>query len=160
MEGLTCVDGAQADGDIAACGSPDNTVHVWRRSSGLDSMMSGYPGKPSALEFDHTGTLLAKGGANSVLVWSFAGDGPEGMSPGVLELHVHPLTTLALASRRRRLASGALDGGVCVCDVEHDSSGGAVLRGKPIAGLAWRPDGRALMALDADCTVSVWRTGR
>ena len=67
-----------SDGGIVACGSQDNTVHFWRRSTEQDSMMSGYPGKPSALAFDDTGTLLATGGGESVTVWSFHRDGPEG----------------------------------------------------------------------------------
>ena len=50
------------DGGIVACGSQDNSVHFWRRSTGQDSEMFGYPGKPSALAFDDTGTLLATGG--------------------------------------------------------------------------------------------------
>ena len=59
------------DGDIVACGSQDNTVHFWRRSSGQDSMMSGYPGKPSSLAFDSTGKLLATSGSSVITVWSF-----------------------------------------------------------------------------------------
>ena len=74
------------DGDIVACGSQDNSVHFWRRSTEEDSMMSGYPGKPSALAFDDTGTLLATGGGEAVTVWSFQGSSPEGTRPGVLEL--------------------------------------------------------------------------
>ena len=31
------------DGDVVACGSQDNSIHFWRRSTGEDSMMSGYP---------------------------------------------------------------------------------------------------------------------
>ena len=57
------------DGGIVACGSQDNSVHFWRRDTGKDSMMSGYPGKPSALAFDDTGTLLATGGGEAVTVW-------------------------------------------------------------------------------------------
>ena len=63
------------DGDIVACGSQDNSVHFWRRSTEQDSMMTGYPAKPSALAFDDTGTLLATGGADAVTVWSFHGRG-------------------------------------------------------------------------------------
>lgn len=148
------------DGDIVACGSQDNTVHFWRRSSGKDSMMSGYPGKPSALAFDESGTLLATGGGEAVLVWSFAGDGPEGTRPGVLQLHVQPLTTLAFARRGMRLASGARDGAVVVWGLQSNGEGGpvgAALVGELIAGLAWRPDGRSLAALDARGGVTVWR---
>ena len=94
------------DGDIVACGSQDNSVHFWRRSTEQDSMMTGYPAKPSALAFDDAGTLLATGGGEAVTVWSFEGSGPEGTQPGVLEHHVDTVTTLAFARRGMRLASG------------------------------------------------------
>lgn len=148
------------DGDIVVCGSQDNTVHFWRRSTGEDSMMSGYPGKPSALAFDSAGTLLATGGGSTVTIWSFAGDGPEGTTPGMLELHVEPLTTLAFARRGRRLASGARDGSVVVWDVRRDGTGepvGASLVADTISHVAWRPDGRSLAALDGRGGVTVWR---
>ena len=150
------------DGDIVACGSQDNSVHFWRRSTEQDSMMSGYPAKPSALAFDDTGTLLATGGGEAVTVWSFQGSGPEGTRPGVLELHVQPVTTLAFARRAMRLASGARDGAVVVWSLQRDGEGDpigdAVVAGA-VAGLYWRPDGRALAALDARGGVTVWRIG-
>ena len=150
------------DGDIVACGSQDNSVHFWRRSTEKDSMISGYPGKPSALAFDDTGTLLATGGGDRVTVWSFQGDGPEGTQPGVLEHHVQPVSALAFARRGMRLASAARDGDVVVWSLQRDGNGRrigfAVLAGKG-AELYWRPDGRALAALDARGGVTVWRTG-
>ncbi len=150
------------DGDIVACGSQDNSVHFWRRSTEQDSMMSGYPAKPSALAFDDTGTLLATGGGEAVTVWSFQGSGPEGTRPGVLELHVQPVTTLAFARRAMRLASGGRDGAVVVWSLQKDGEGGpigaAVVAGV-VAELYWRPDGRALAALDARGGVTVWRIG-
>ena len=151
-----------SDGDIVACGSQDNSVHFWRRSTEQDSMMSGYPAKPSALAFDDTGTLLATGGGEAVTVWSFQGNGPEGTQPGVLELHVQPVTTLAFARRAMRLASGGRDGAVAVWSLQKDGEGGpighAAVAGV-VAELYWRPDGRALAALDARGGVTVWRTG-
>ena len=89
-----------------ACGSQDNTVHFWRRSTEEDSMMSGYPVKPSALAFDDSGALLATGGGEAVTVWSFHGRGPEGTTPGVLEFHAQPVTTLSFAPGAMLLASG------------------------------------------------------
>ena len=125
-------------------------------------MMSGYPAKPSALAFDDTGTLLATGGGEAVTVWSFQGSGPEGTRPGVLELHVQPVTTLAFARRAMRLASGGRDGAVVVWSLQRDGEGGpigaAVVAGV-VAELYWRPDGRALAALDARGGVTVWRIG-
>ena len=150
------------DGDIVACGSQDNSVHFWRRSTGQDSMMSGYSGKPSALAFDDTGTLLATGGGEAVTVWSFQGSGPEGTRPGLLEFHFQPVTTLAFARRAMRLASGGRDGAVVVWSLQRDGEGGpigdAVVEGV-VAELCWRPDGRALAALDAEGGVTVWEIG-
>lgn len=148
------------DGDIVACGSQDNSVHFWRRSSGQDSMMSGYRGKPSALAFDASGKLLATGGGESVTVWSFEGEGPEGTTPGVLDLHVESITSLTFANTGRRLASGARDGAVIVWEILRDGSGapvGAAVIDDIVASLAWRPDGRSLVALDSKGGVTAWR---
>ena len=151
-----------SDGGIVACGSQDNSVHFWRRSTGQDSEMWGYPGKPSALAFDDTGTLLATGGGESVTVWSFRRKGPEGTRPGVLKFHTEPLTTLAFAPGEMRLASGGRDGAVVVWSLQRDGRGrmiGAEDLGAPVAELYWRPDGEALAALDARGGVTVWRMG-
>ena len=150
------------DGDIVACGSQDNTVHFWRRSTGEDSMMSGYPGKPSALAFDASGTLLASGGGNAVTVWSFYGGGPEGTRPGVLQLHVKSISTLTFSRRGMYLASGGRDGAVVVWALQNDGQGepeGAALLTAKVAELYWRPDGQALAGLDAEGKVTVWRVG-
>ena len=148
------------DGDIVACGSQDNSVHFWRRSTGQDSMMSGYPGKPSNLAFDSSGTLLATGGAETVTVWSFEGDGPEGTSPGHLELHTKPISSLAFAPRANRLASGARDGSVVAWALKSDGQGGpigAALMTDRVSAVSWRPDGRALAAVDGQGGVCAWR---
>ncbi len=148
------------DGDIVACGSQDNSVHFWRRSTEQDSMMSGYPAKPSALAFDDTGTLLATGGDEAVTVWSFRGGGPEGTRPGVLEHHVQTVTAIAFARRGMRLASGARDGDVVVWSLGRDGRGdpiGAAPVADVVGALYWRPDGRALAALDAQGGATAWR---
>ena len=150
------------DGGIVACGSQDNSVHFWRRSTEQDSMMSGYPAKPSALAFDDTGTLLATGGGETVTVWSFRRKGPEGTRPGVLEFHVEPVTTLVFAPGERRLASGGRDGAVVVWSLRKNGSGGPIGAedmGDSVSKLYWRPDGRALAALDAQGGVTVWPIG-
>lgn len=154
------------DGNVVACGSQDNSVHFWRRDSGQDSQMHGYPGKPSSLAFDDSGTLLATSGGEDVTVWSFEGDGPEGSTPGVLAIHVKTVTSLTFARRGMRLASGARDGAVVVWSLRSDGQGdpvGAALVGGDdnlpdvVSGLAWRPDDRGLAALDASGGVTYWR---
>ena len=151
------------DGGIVACGSQDNSVHFWRRATAQDSMMSGYPGKPSALAFDDTGTLLATGGGEAVTVWSFHRKGPEGTVPGVLAFHVQPITSLAFAPTGMRLASGGRDGAAVVWSLQRNGKGGptgAAAVAAPVAELFWRPDGGALAALDARGGVTVWQIGR
>lgn len=148
------------DGDIVACGSQDNTVHFWRRSTGDDSMMSGYPSKPSYLAFDARGTLLATGGGEAVTVWSFQGDGPEGTRPGILEAHVEPITSLVFAPKGKILASGARDGSVAIWELGDDGDGGLIGAAQLddlVAGISWRPDGRGLAAFDARGGVTTWR---
>lgn len=151
-----------SDGGIVVCGSQDNSVHFWRRSTGQDSEMFGYAGKPSALAFDDTNTLLATGGGESVTVWSFRRKGPEGTRPGVLKFHVQPITTLAFAPGAMRLASGGRDGAVVVWSLQRDGKGdpiGAEDLGDTVAQLYWRPDGGALAALDAQGGVTVRQIG-
>ena len=152
-----------SDGGIVACGSQDNSVHFWRRSTERDSEMFGYPVKPSALAFDDTNTLLATGGGAAVTVWSFRRKGPEGTRPGVLKFHVEPVTTLAFAPGEMRLASGGRDGAVVVWALQRNGKGGPIGAedvGASVAELYWRPDGGALAALDAQGGVTVWQIGQ
>ncbi len=154
------------DANVVACGSQDNSVHFWRRATGEDSAMHGYPGKPSALAFDEKGILLATSGGPTVTIWSFDGDGPEGTRPGILEMHIKPVTSLTFAHRGRRLASGARDGSVVVWSLRSSGEGvpiGAGLVGGDngipdiVSGVAWRPDDRGIAAFDASGGVTYWR---
>lgn len=148
------------DGDIVACGSQDNSVHFWRRSTARDSMMSGYPGKPANLTFDSSGMLLATSGSEDVTVWSFQNGGPEGTSPGVLELHSKPISSLSFAPKGTLLASGAKDGSIAIWSLQADGNGkviGATTMNASISCLAWRPDGRALAVTDANGKLTTWR---
>lgn len=148
------------NGDVVACGSQDNTVHFWRRSTGEDSMMSGYRAKPSVLAFDANGTLLATGGGESATVWNFKGRGPEGSWPGVLEFHLQPITTLTFASHGRVLASGSRDGSVAVWSLNRHGEGnliGSALVADKVDKLYWQSGGSVLAGLDGQGGVTVWR---
>ena len=146
--------------DIVVCGSQDNTIHFWRRSTEQDSMMSGYPLKPLALSFDETGNYLATGGSMDVTIWSFKGNGPEGTSPLSLKLHKRPITTLAFANRGMNLASGSRDGNVVLWDLksENEESGlSETSVSDSVSKLYWSPDDKALAGLDKQGGVTVWR---
>ena len=146
-------------GDIVACGSQDNSVHFWRRSTGLDAEMTGYPGKPSQLAFDQSGRFLATGGSDQIIVWNFQGDGPEGSLPGQLVLHPEPITTLAFAHEGLILASGSRDGSVFVWLLDQNGDGnplGGAFTAERISSLSWNPNDTVLAATDANGGVAVW----
>lgn len=147
------------DGTIVACGSQDRTVHFWRRETGADSMMSGYPAKPAALAFDHESRLLATSGAHYVTVWSFTGDGPEGTIPGLLDAHEGQVTALGFARSRPRLASADRTGLVLLWDLDERGHGrpiGAASADAGVEALAWRPGDSALAAADTAGGVRLW----
>jgi len=110
-----------SDSDIVACGSQDNSVHFWRRSSGNDSKMSGYPFKPSALSFNNKGTLVATGGSEAATVWNFEGDGPEGTSPVELDYHADAITSLLFSNHSNRLLSGCRNGTVVLWEISTNN---------------------------------------
>lgn len=150
------------DGNIVACGSQDKSVHFWRRLSGEDSRMSGYQSKVSVLTFSGDGLLLATSGGSDIKVWSFDGEGPEGTRPGILDVHVAPIRTLAFSHRQRRLASGGYDSGVVVWELEKSGEGrvvGTAFASAAIEKIYWRPDDRGLVAIDAEGGITAWRTG-
>ena len=147
------------NGDIVACGSQDNSVHFWRRSTGDDAEMTGYPGKPSNLSFDSSGTLLATGGSERVTVWSFQGNGPEGTIPGELGHHTQAITSLSFANKGLLVASGSRDGSVVVSFLKNNGDGdpvGAAFAGGSVSAIAWKPGDTAIGAVDADGKVVVW----
>ena len=149
-----------SDSDIVACGSQDNSVHFWRRSSGNDSKMSGYPFKPSALSFNNKGTLLATGGSEAATVWNFEGDGPEGTSPLELDYHADAITSLLFSNHSNRLVSGCRNGTVVLWEISPNNTPTKLGVGQvadTVAELYWRPDDRAVAALDRQGGVTVWR---
>ena len=148
------------DGDIVACGSQDNSVHFWRRSSGLDAEMTGYPGKPSQLAFDQSGHYLATGGSDQIIIWNFQGNGPEGSIPGHLALHLEPISSLAFANQGLVLASGSRDGSVIVWFIDQNGDGnplGGAFVGERVSEVCWKPNDSALAAIDAQGGINVWK---
>ncbi len=147
------------NGDIVACGSQDNSVHFWRRSTGHDAEMTGYPGKPANLSFDNTGFLLATGGSERVTVWSFHGDGPEGTIPGELSHHTEPITSLSFSNKGLLIASGSRDGTVVVSFLKENGNGnpvGAAFAGNSVSAISWKPNDCALAAVNSKGGVYLW----
>ena len=149
-----------ADGNIVACGSQDNTVHFWRRSTGEDSMMSGYPGKPRNLAFNSSGKLLATGGHEIITVWSFENNGPEGTTPGQLECHESFVSMLSFAPHGNRLASGARDGSIAIWGLMSDGHGGSIGTSRMsdhVSSIAWKKDSKVIAAGNAKGQIVTWK---
>jgi len=145
------------DGAVIACGSQDNSVHFWRLATGQDSEMRGYPCKPRALAWDRASTLLATAGAETVTLWDFTGDGPEGTRPLQLRGHRGVCTRLAFSPRDGTLASGGRDSAVLVWHPRRTTRPLRVaFLDDEITVLAWHPAASALLGGDAKGNLALW----
>jgi WD40 repeat protein len=110
------------DGKVIACGCQDKSVHFWRLQTGQDSMMSGYPGKPTSLSWSHDSRHLATNGGAEVAIWDFSPPGPEKKPPILLEGHTEPVAAVAWAPNVKLLATGCKGGLVGVWAPERQPS--------------------------------------
>jgi WD40 repeat protein len=147
------------DGRYLVHGDQDATVHFWVLASGQDYQMWGYPTKVRELAWDHTSRYLATGGGPVVVVWDYAGKGPKGSKPLMLEAHDDFLSALAFQHAGSRLASGGVDGRVVVWQPGKSRQPLAQnVLDAGIAALAWSPDDQALAVGSAVGTVVVLRS--
>jgi WD40 repeat protein len=135
--------------------SPDNkflvtamhepAMHGWRLADNRHMRMSGYPGRVRALSWSAGGKALATSGADSVIVWPFAGkDGPMGKAPAMLAPLQARVTMVACHPREDILAAGYSDGTVLMVRM-HDGAEILVRRGgEPVSALAWNAKGTLL----------------
>jgi WD40 repeat protein len=128
----------------------ENSLHGWRLPEKTDLRMDGYPAKTRSFSWDKRGRWLATSGAQSAIVWPFAGKlGPQGkppLQPGEREALV---TAVAFHPSEEVLAIGYADGAALVVrfadllGMELDEPGeGAV------TALAWSPDGKSIALAD------------
>jgi WD40 repeat protein len=146
------------DGRYLVHGDQDATVHFWVLADGKDAQMWGYPTKVRELAWDHTSRYLATGGGPVVVVWDYAGKGPQGSKPLMLEAHEDFLSALAFQHAHPLLASGGLDGRVVVW--QPGKSRLPLTQNMLDAGitqLAWAPDDQALAIGSEMGTVMVLR---
>lgn len=147
------------DGKFVVSAMQDREMHCWRWEDRKSMRMSGYPSKIRSLSWTADGRYVAVSGADTVTSWDCSGAGPSGRAPlefgyvyngVVMQVAAHPSAVM--------VAAGYSDGTVMIGDIEQETAmiarpGG----GKPIAGLAWSPDGRILVAADEAGSVAVMR---
>ena len=126
-------------------------LHGWRVADGSDMAMSGYTAKVRSLDWLAKPPILATSGAECVIVWNFAGSGPQGKPPLEIGKGIGGLVTqVAVHPARPLVATGFDNGGVAVCELAAGSEGRAFrLRpggGGRVVALAWSCDGSRLAA--------------
>tara|TARA_R110000787_G_scaffold284745_1_gene398876 strand:- start:1783 stop:2853 length:1071 start_codon:yes stop_codon:yes gene_type:complete len=137
----------------------DKEMHCWRWADKKGMRMSGYQAKIRSLSWTADSQYIAASGADTVTSWDCSGDGPSGKPPlefgyvyngMVRHVAAHPTDAM--------VAGGYSDGTVMIGNVAQETAmiarpGG----GKPIAGLAWSPDGQILVSADEDGAFAVMR---
>lgn len=97
------------NGKVLATGTQDGSVHFWYLSSGRAGEMRGYGTKVQLTAWSSNGRYLATGAGADVVVWDFAGKGPEGSRPLQLCGHTERIETLAFQPGGPWLVSGGRD---------------------------------------------------
>ena len=137
-----------ADGKMLAHGNQDASVHFWYAHDSQELNMSGYPGKVRELSWDFRSRFLATGGGDAVCIWDCSGAGPEGSKPNMMGGHTGTVSAVMWQRRGTLLASGDLDGRVCLWQPANRSGliGGATFEGTEISALTWSRDDKQIAA--------------
>lgn len=145
------------DGKIIACGSLDKTVHFWRAGTWTDSQMAGYLTKPLSLAWTADGKQLATTGDECIIVWNFAGKGPEGVTPQQLYAHTTPPTLVAAHPRKPLLLSGGKDTRVVLWELKTSNDPVGLQKvGGEVAAIAFNPNASLAYAADTAGKLSAY----
>ncbi|MGE3536599.1 MAG: WD40 repeat domain-containing protein [Candidatus Tectimicrobiota bacterium] len=142
-------------------GDQDGTVHFWHLATRKDARMTGYSTKVRELAWDASGRFLATGGGPVVVIWDFAGKGPQGSRPLMLEAHQQFLSTLAFQHAGPLLASGGRDGRLALWQPGAQKKALALQQlSSGVTQTVWSPDDRLLAVGTEDGGVIVYEVAR
>jgi WD40 repeat protein len=145
------------DGRILAAGMQDGSLHIWYIASGTQSQMQGYGSKVFATEWSSNGRHLATAAGEMLIVWNFAGKGPEGSSPLELRAHSDRISALKFRPGGSWLVSAARDRRVLLWRVGgEDTPQDAHLLPQECTWLRFTRDGARLAVGDAAGGVTVF----
>ncbi len=121
----------------------ENQLHGWKLADKTHMRMAGYPGKTRSFSWSHDGLWLATSGAEGVIVWPFAKDGPTGKAPKEGGVRPARVTQVAFHPKNLVLAIGYRDGWVLL--VRLTDAAELLVRaagdGTPISALGWNATG-------------------
>jgi WD40 repeat protein len=153
---------AWAGSHLGVTFSPDNkflvtamhepAMHGWRLADNRHMRMSGYPGRVKSMSWSAGGKFLATSGADSVIMWPFAGkDGPMGKEPAMLAPLQARVSVVACHPKEDIFAAGYSDGTILM--VRMEDGGELLVRRNGTAGVsavAWNAKGTLLAFSDED----------
>jgi WD40 repeat protein len=147
-------------GKWLASGNQDRSVHVWRLWSGDDFQMTGYPTKIEAIAWSPSSRFLAVGSAGDVTLWDFAGRGPQGTTPRVLDGFSGKVGAMAYSHRGPHLAAVTGDALLAIWDPDRSTTPIAtVALGAAGSTLAWHPSDDAVLVGTVAGTVTRFDLG-
>ncbi len=133
------------NGKLLATGMQAGAVHFWYLATGRNSAMRGYPTRVPLTGWSANSRYLATGSGNAIVVWDFAGKGPEGSQPMQLTGHTDRVDALAWQPGGPHLASGGRDWRLSLwLPGKAAQAIDAHLAAGEITALRWSPDGRTL----------------
>jgi WD40 repeat protein len=133
------------NGKVLASGLQDGEVHFWYLSSGRNSRMSGYGAKVALTAWSANSRYLATSAGTEIVVWDFAGKGPEGSRPAQLSGHTDRVESLAWQPGGSHLASGGRDWRLSLwLPGKTTQAVDAHLASEEITVVRWSADGRLL----------------
>jgi len=135
------------NGRVLATGLADGTVRFWYRATGRVSQMAGYGAKVRLTAWSGNARYLATSSGPEIIVWDFAGKGPERSKPLEFALHTERVEALAFQPQGQWLAAAARDGRISLwLPGKLDSPADVQLAGDAPTVLRWSPNGRLLAA--------------
>jgi WD40 repeat protein len=149
------------DGRLLVSGLQDGSVHFWYVAAGKQSEMKGYGARVKHTSFSASGRYLATAADESIVVWEFAGRGPEGSEPLQLRAHTARVTQLAWAPQGPLLASAAQDRRLLLWQPgASDAPLDADLLTDEIVLLRWSRDGQHLAVADRGGALTIYAVHR
>ncbi|MBI5113437.1 MAG: WD40 repeat domain-containing protein [Rhodovulum sp.] len=134
------------DGRFLVTAMQEPTLHGWRLADGKHMRMSGYANKVRSMSWTGDGRALATAGADTLVIWPFAGkDGPMGQQPRLLAPTDTLVTAVACHPAEPVAAVGYANGMVLLTRLEDGAE--IVVRrpgAAPVSALAWTAAGSRL----------------